>query len=102
MCCCRLLVIRRLDCILDPVNIKVREAYNNFKDKVSEEKLDPILRKAAGGLQFYNTSRHTLKSLRENPKTLEIDFDNFINGFNREVRDIIDNFQFDKVTGRFR
>lgn len=93
-------VIRRLDCILDPVNAKVREAYNNFKEKVSEDKLDPILRKAAGGLQFYNTSKHTLDSLKENPKTIEIDFNNYLNGFNKEVRDIIDNFQFDKVIAR--
>ncbi len=93
-------VIRRLDCILEPVNAKVREAYNNFKEKVSEDKLDPILRKAAGGLQFYNTSKHTLDSLKENPKTIEIDFNNYLNGFNKEVRDIIDNFQFDKVIAR--
>lgn len=93
-------VIRRLDCILDPVNAKVRASYENFKDKVSEEKLDPILRKAAGGLQFYNTSKHTLESLKENPKTIEIDFNNYLNGFNKEVRDIIENFQFDKVVAR--
>jgi type I restriction enzyme M protein len=93
-------VVRRLDCILDPVNAKVREAYENFKEKVSEDKLDPILRKAAGGLQFYNTSKHTLETLKENPKTVEIDFNNYLNGFNKEVRDIIDNFQFDKVIAR--
>lgn len=93
-------VIRRLDCILDPVNKKVRDAYTNFKDKVTEEKLDPILRKAAGGIQFYNTSKHNLESLKENPKTVEIDFNNYLNGFNREVRDIIENFQFDKVIAR--
>ncbi len=93
-------VIRRLDCILEPVNTKVRDAYNNFKEKVSEDKLDPILRKAAGGLQFYNTSKHTLDSLKENPKTIEIDFNNYLNGFNKEVRDIIENFQFDKVIAR--
>jgi type I restriction enzyme M protein len=93
-------VIRRLDCILEPVNTKVRAAYENFKEKVSEDKLDPILRKAAGGIQFYNTSKHTLESLKENPKTVEIDFNNYLNGFNREVRDIIDNFQFDKVIAR--
>ena len=57
-------VLRRLDCILDPVNDKVRDSYKKFKDKVSEEKLDPILRKAAGGLKFLNTSQHTLT----NPK----------------------------------
>lgn len=93
-------VIRRLDCILEPVNTKVRDAYNNFKDKVSEDKLNPILRKSAGGLQFYNTSKHTLDSLKENPKTIEIDFNNYLNGFNKEVRDIIENFQFDKVIAR--
>jgi type I restriction enzyme M protein len=93
-------VIRRLDCLLEPVNKKVREAHSSFKDKVTEEKLDPILRKAAGGLQFYNTSRHTLESLKEAPKTIEIDFNNYLNGFNREVRDIIENFQFDKVINR--
>ena len=30
-------VIRRLDCILDPVNGKVRAAYENFKDKVDRK-----------------------------------------------------------------
>ena len=93
-------VIRRLDCILEDVNQKVRDAYNSFKDKVSEEKLDPILRKAAGGLQFYNTSKHTLDGLKENPRTIEIDFNNYLNGFNKEVKDIIENFQFDKVIAR--
>ena len=78
----------------------MRDAYNNFKDKVSEDKLDPILRKAAGGLQFYNTSKHTLESLKENTRTIEIDFNNYLNGFNKEVRDIIENFQFDKVLAR--
>lgn len=93
-------VIRRLDCILQPVNHKVRDAYMNFKDKVSEEKLAPILRKAAGNLQFFNTSKHTLESLRQNPKTIDIDFNNYLNGFNQEVRDIIENFQFEKIVGR--
>ena len=93
-------VVRRLDCILAPVNEKVRVAYESFKDKVTEDKLSPILRKAAGGLQFYNTSKHTLESLKENPRTIEIDFNNYINGFNKEVRDIIENFQFDKVIAR--
>jgi type I restriction enzyme M protein len=99
-------VIRRLDCLLEPVNSKVRTAYENFKDKVSEDKLDPILKKATihqyapKGLQFYNTSKHSLESLKENPKTIEIDFNNYVNGFNKEVREIIENFQFDKVIAR--
>lgn len=93
-------VLRRLDCILEPVNAKVREAHAKFKDKVSEDKLAPILRKAAGGLQFYNISKHTLASLLENPRTIDIDFNNYLNGFNQEVRDILENFQFTKVVAR--
>ena len=54
-------VVRRIDCILAPVNAKVRAAYENFKDKVANDKLDPILRKATEGMKFYNTSRHTLQ-----------------------------------------
>jgi type I restriction enzyme M protein len=92
-------VIRRLDCILEDVNTKVREAYHNFKDKVAADKLEPILRKASGK-QFYNVSKHTLESLKEAPKTIEIDFNNYLNGFNPEVRDILENFQFDKVIAR--
>ena len=93
-------VIRRLDCILEPVNNNVRVSYENFKDKVSEEKLAPILKKAAGGLDFFNISKHTLESLKETPKTIEIDFNNYLNGFNKDVRDILENFQFDKVIAR--
>ncbi|MEB2786509.1 N-6 DNA methylase [Algoriphagus persicinus] len=93
-------VLRRLDCILESVNQKIRESYQNFKDKVPEDKLDPILRKASGGLQFYNISRHTLESLLEDPKNIEINFSNYRHGFNKDVRDILENFQFDKVIGR--
>lgn len=93
-------VIRRIDCILEPVNNKVRESYNNFYDKVAEDKLDPILRKAAGGLKFYNTSKHTLISLKDDPRNIEINFNNYLNGFNPDVRDILENFQFDKIVAR--
>ncbi len=93
-------VIRRLDCILDPVNEEVRETYMKFRDKVSEEKLVPILRKAAGGLKFFNTSQHTLQSLKDEPQYIEINFNNYLQGFNPEVKDILESFQFDKIVAR--
>lgn len=94
------IVLRRLDCILEPVNKNVRESYENFREKVAEEKLIPILRKAAGGKKFFNTSRHTLNSLKDEPQYIDINFNNYLNGFNPEVRDILENFQFDKVIAR--
>jgi type I restriction enzyme M protein len=94
------IVIRRLDCILSPVNESVREAFENFKDKVSQDKLDPILMKAAGGRKFYNVSKHTLTSLKDEPQYIDINFHNYLNGFNPEVRDILESFQFEKVVAR--
>jgi type I restriction enzyme M protein len=93
-------VIRRLDCILEGINENVRSTYHNFKDKVADDKLDPILRKAAGNLKFYNVSNHTLHSLKDDARNIEINFNNYLNGFNQEVRDILDNFQFDKIVAR--
>jgi len=93
-------VIRRLDCILEPVNTKVRETFERFKDKLSSEKLVPVLRKAAGGLKFYNTSQHTLHSLKDEPQYIEINFNNYLNSFNPEVQQILESFQFDKIVAR--
>lgn len=93
-------VIRRIDCILAPVNEKVRATYSNFKDKVAVDKLDPILRKATGGMKFYNTSSHTLLSLLDDPNNIGINFENYLNGFSVEVKEILRNFQFDKVIAR--
>ena len=44
-------VLRRMDCRLEDKKENVRNTYLNFKDKVNPDKLDPILRKAAGGLR---------------------------------------------------
>lgn len=63
-------VLQRMDCILEPYNKAVRATYEQFKDKISLEKLDPLLRKTAGELKFYNTSRHTLVSLLDDAKNI--------------------------------
>lgn len=93
-------VLRRMDCILEPYNKNVREQYEKFRDKIALEKLDPLLRKTAGGLKFYNTSKHTLSSLLDDAKNISVNFTNYMAGFNSEVRDIFECFQFDKVVSR--
>lgn len=93
-------VIRRIDCILKPYNEAVRKSYEQFKDKMTEQNLEKVLCKAAGGKKFYNTSKHTLVTLLDDARNCEINFKNYLNGFNREVRDILTNFQFDKVIAK--
>ena len=97
-------VLRRIDCCLEPVNDKVRTAYAQFKDKLTPEKLEPVLRKAAsvGGksLPFYNTSNFSFRTLLDDPTNIDINFKSYLNGFNSEVTDILDNFHFDSTLAR--
>jgi len=91
-------VLRRLDCVFEPVKDKVIECYNKFKDKLQD--LEPVLLQSAGNLKFYNTSFYDLRRLSQDNKNIEINFNNYINGFSKNVREILDNFQIEKITGK--
>jgi type I restriction enzyme M protein len=93
-------VLRRLDCILEPQKQAVRDAYLNFKDKVQPDKLGPILERAAGGLKYYNTSPYDLRTLTQDPQNVEINFRAYINGFSPNVTEIMEHYQLDKVVAR--
>lgn len=87
------LVLRRLDCLLNENNRKDRgiNAYNQFKDIVSEDALPPIILKETN-TGFYNTSQYDLSRLKDDPPNIRLNFDNYIGGFSENVRDIIGNF----------
>ena len=94
------IVLRRMDCMLESTKKAVREAYLQFGDKVATENLAPILKKAAGGLSYYNTSPYDLKSLTQDAQNIEINFRSYINGFSAEVSEILENFQVDKIIAK--
>ena len=87
------LVLRRLDCILDEDGRKEKaiNTFNQYKDKVSEEVLPPIILRETN-TSFYNTSQYDLARLKADPNNIAINFDNYLNGFSKDVRDIIENF----------
>lgn len=78
----------------------VRETYDTMKDKVEAEKLDLLLRKKAGGRRFYNTSRFTLESLLEDAPNIEVNFRTYLNGYNQEVIDVLNKYQFQNVVAK--
>ncbi|MBN1153283.1 SAM-dependent DNA methyltransferase [candidate division KSB1 bacterium] len=90
-------VLRRLDCVLEPHKDAVIDAYKKFKDKLQEDQLEPVLIKATSGLNFYNTSKFDLQRLSQDAPSIEINFNNYINGFSKNVYEIIDNFQVEKI-----
>lgn len=93
-------VLRRLDCVLESEGKKdaVIETYKKFKDVLPDP--TPVLLDATGGLKFYNTSDYDLRRLTQDSKNIELNFWNYINGFNKEVREIVENFQIDKLITR--
>lgn len=97
-------VLRRIDCCLLPVNEKVRSTYAKYKDILAPEKMEPVLRKAASNngkpLPFYNTSNFSLSSLLEDAPNIDLNFKSYLNGFNDEVKDILENFHFDSTLSR--
>ena len=95
------LVLRRLDCILDENGRKAKaiNTYNQFKDKVPEDAIPQIIRKAIG-ISFYNTSQYDLSRLKADPNNIHLNFENYIGGFSRDVRDIIENFNLDRFIER--
>ena len=90
------LVLRRLDCILDEDERKEKaiDTYNQFNGKVSEDLLPPIILRETN-TSFYNTSQYDLSRLKEDPNNIHLNFENYIGGFSRDVRDIIENFNLD-------
>lgn len=91
------IVLRRIDCILAPYNAEVNKTYLAFKDKLSTDKLHPILRKAAHNNTFYNTSNFTLETLLDDAQNIDINFRMYLNGFSHDIQEIFGYFQLDKT-----
>jgi type I restriction enzyme M protein len=88
-------VLRRLDCVLEDRKDDVISAHKQFADKLPD--LTLVLLKATGGLNFYNTSVYDLRRLAQDAGNIELNFNNYINGYSKNVREIIENFQIDKI-----
>lgn len=84
-----LTVLKRFDSVLSDTKSKVLEASKNFPETFAQR--DFIL-KETSGQNFYNTSEYDFKKLLDDPANIEINFYNYINGYSKEVIDIIENF----------
>jgi type I restriction enzyme M protein len=89
-----LVVLRRLDCVLEPTKDQVLAKYGSLKGgKV--QNLEPILNKVAGH-DFHNISKFTFRKLKDDPNNIAANLTAYIKGFSGNARDIIDKFGFEK------
>jgi type I restriction enzyme M protein len=87
-------VLRRLDAVLEPTKQAVI-AMKASLDQAGITNQDQALRQAAGQA-FYNTSKFTLRDLRNraSQQQLKADFEAYLEGFSPNVQEILDNFEF--------
>lgn len=91
-------VLRRLDCVLEDKKDDVIKTHEQFKDKLDD--MSQLLLKATKGLNFYNTSFYDLRRLAQDAGNIQLNFSNYLNGYSANVREILENFQLDKIVGK--
>lgn len=88
-----LTVIRRFDCILADTKEAVLAKHNSMAPDMP---MREVFLKKAAGYEFYNTSKYTFETLLDAPDSIEANFRNYLNGFSKNVREIIEKFKFDQ------
>lgn len=89
-----LTVLRRLDCVLEPTKQNVL-AYLPETKKLSPEAAEVVLKRKAK-LSFFNKSRYDFQKLLADPNDIASNLRNYINGFSKNARSILENFNFDE------
>ncbi|MCB2407017.1 type I restriction-modification system subunit M [Hymenobacter lucidus] len=91
-----LIVLRRLDLVLEPTKAAVLAKHEELKSrKMSLELQHGALVKAAEQ-PFYNTSKYTFRSLLADPEHLAANLVAYIRGFSPVLQQIFERFEFEK------
>ncbi|MVX65916.1 N-6 DNA methylase [Clostridium chromiireducens] len=94
-----MIVVRRFDCLLDDYDKEIiKEVYSNY-DYMPEEEIDEIViadlkENHNIDLQFYNVSDFTWKKLLDDSENIKANFEEYLNGFSNNVKEIIGKFNF--------
>jgi type I restriction enzyme M protein len=84
-------VLRRLECVLEPTKEKVLAEAARIKVKSPEKILERV-----AGQSFYNTSKLDLRRLLGDPNLLVKNLQAYIQAFSPSAQDILENFDFDE------
>lgn len=92
-----MVVLRRLDTLLEPTKQKVLDEVKYQKEEMDATELDDEPLKDASGYVFYNTSKWTLKTLHaattNSQQILLANLEDYLNGFSDNVKEIIERFE---------
>lgn len=89
-----LVVLRRLDCVLESTKQQVLDEYNKIKDSGSGI-IDAKLRRITE-VPFYNTSQFDFEKLKGDPDGIDRNLVNYMKGFSPKASSIIESFKFEE------
>ena len=91
-----MVVLRRLDALLEPTKTAVLEELVFQRDEAKFTEWDENGLRQASGYVFYNTSEWTLQRLHDtatnNQQILQANFEDYLNGFSGNVKEIMEHF----------
>lgn len=90
-------VLKRFDDILKETKVEVLQLNTELLKTNTIEELKTGLLCKKTGYDFYNISPFTFEKLIADPENLIDNFDNYLKGFSDNVKDIIENFDFEKT-----
>ena len=92
-----MIVLRRLDALLEPTKDAVLEELAFQRDEAKFTEWDESGLREASNYVFYNTSKWTLQKLKDtatnSQQILQGNFEDYLNGFSPNVKEIIDKFK---------
>lgn len=92
-----MVVLRRLDALLEPTKEAVLEELAFQRDEAGFTEWDEGGLRQASGYVFYNTSEWTLQRLHDtatnSQQILQANFEDYLNGFSDNVKEIIEKFK---------
>ena len=92
-----MVVLRRLDALLEPTKEAVMEELKFQRDEAHFTEWDDKGLSDASGYVFYNTSTWTMQRLFDtatnSQQLLQANFEDYLNGFSDNVKEIIDKFK---------
>lgn len=88
-------VLKRFDDALAPTKQKVLDLNKSIADSVKVEEIRSKMLCDASGYSFYNTSEFNFARLLADPENIQINFDDYLQGYSDNVKDILVNFKFD-------
>lgn len=89
-----LAVLRRFDCVLESTKEEVLAKAEQFAT-MSEEAREPILNRVSKQ-NFHNISKYDFKKLLTDSDNIADNLRDYINGFSKVARDIMEHFDFDR------